>query len=74
VLNLSSNVKILDLLKASMSLMEVGEHYWKMNQALTVQCLDLCILRTHGFSSTLVSLEQHVRGYQGSTRHGLCHK
>jgi hypothetical protein len=57
VLNLSDEVKFLDFfLKGSLSLVEVGWHYGKINQASLVQYQTPSILSICVFSSVVVSL------------------
>jgi hypothetical protein len=64
-LNLWDKVKLLDLLKNGMSSSEVGQHYRKNESRICSTLLKCLHPKTHGFSSTAVSMEPYTYRYQG---------
>jgi hypothetical protein len=72
-LNWSDKVKLLDLSKGGMSIVEVGWGYGKMKQSAVVQHWSLCILSICSFLR-VVSLETYACGYLLPNRRAPCKK
>jgi hypothetical protein len=71
VLNKNNKVKILNLLKGTLSLAEVGWHCMKNESSICSITLNSMHLRMHGILLVEVSLQPYRHRYQGFTVHAI---